>query len=199
MLFQTVLKTSRHQSELGTFAQVSNQTHQLVKILCMGSMTFCSPEGQGGGSRMVCNPGITPAAHVYRRAVPQVEKTSVPRAPLPPRNNRVQGSTHSIKARAGPGQPKLPEQPEILRSPQSPPHTSVHRLALHCLVLSFFSSSPVSEGPCPCPSPFPLHTLRPRAELQTHLCALAQLCSVTKHCLGSIPALPTTATALIKL
>lgn len=126
--------------------------HYLLKILCAGSVTSCSPQGQGGGSRMLPNPGITPAAHVQcSTAVPQVGKASVPRVPFPP---GVTGHRDAltVKARAlGPVEPKLSGQPEILKSPQPSSHVCAHS----CTPLAL---SPPSVLP-QCLKPFsPAHT-----------------------------------------
>lgn len=168
-----------------------HQTHYLLKILCVGSVTFCSPQGQRRRQQdapQTWHHSCCPCT--VQDSCPTGGKNLSPQGPIPPRSNRVQGRTHSVKARAlGPVEPKLSGQPEILRCPQPSSHICAHS----CTPLAL--SSPSSVFPqClkalvpAVPALFPCTQLRPRAQLQTRT---PQRSAATKHSLGSTPALPT--------
>lgn len=188
MLFQTVLKISRHQSKLGTFAQVSPDTLSSENLVCRVCDFLLSTGPKEEAAPQTWHHSCCPCT--VQDSCPTGGKNLSPQGPIPPRSNRVQGRTHSVKARAlGPVEPKLSGQPEILRCPQPSSHICAHS----CTPLAL--SSPSSVFPqClkalvpAVPALFPCTQLRPRAQLQTRT---PQRSAVTKHSLGSTPALPT--------
>lgn len=136
-------------------------------------------------------------------------KNSVPRSPLHPRSNRVQGSTHSVKARAGREGASNPRATRSLRSTQTPSHRSVHALASPLAlsspssVLSQYLRAAVPTVPSlsPCtqaraqihrraPDPSVLTGTAPHTALPVHFAVdTKHYFSSTKHYFSSTPAL----------